>query len=190
MAVIQYWAERLRDRDPISTPQLRTVNTVKHHEGRGEDTWPKAVAKQAMYLDYLAWFERVYLPPFQQTPFYQDQPVLLPAPARELDFFVTMSPFIHVVHRDKQTRSYLVREQRQHNGRWLEARVRKNFVRLCEWKEHVAVFELQTGMLIDGGLFAGANFEAIETVAEGTRVVIDRIADNRERMAIGKPEDA
>lgn len=187
MGVIVYWRERLRDRNPLGSETLRIEKyNLRKREGV-EDSWPRAVAKQALLSDYKEWFDRVYLPPFLDTGYYQDCPDQLPKPASDLDFFVTMSPFIHVVGRAQQTRAYMVEQQEQYEGRWITIKVHRNFVRLCEWEEHVATFELLTGMKVHaeplGVLRDRGN---MFTVSQGVKVHIKKIAGNREAMAVGK----
>jgi len=188
MAVIPYWRERLKARKPLGLEALWLVGyNVKLRDDNPEDTWPKAVAKQALLLDYKAWFEETYLPPYLESAFFRDFPEQLPKPASDLDFFVTMSPFLHVVGRAQQTRAYNVPQKKMWEGKWVSVKVHRNFVRLCTWQEHVAAFELQTHTSLDvAQLPVSAQADLIDTVAKGVQVSIRQIAANKDAMAIGK----
>lgn len=187
MTIIPYWHERLRDRQPLRSEALRLEGyNLKMREGV-VDTWPRAVAKQALRQDYLTWFAEVYLPPFMDSGHYRDCPEALPEPMDELHFFTALSPFIHLVGREAQTRSYRVKELRRHEDRWVPIRVFRNFVRLCEWAEHVAAFELATGIRCRVQLPPPTR-ENMEVVTRGVKVTIKRLADNRATLpeAMGK----
>jgi hypothetical protein len=187
MAVVAYWLQRLRDRRPLWSPGLNLPGqTFRPFRDRPEDSWPQAVSKQALFQDYQLWFTDVYLPPFQASGFYQDVPEALPKPATDLDFFVIMSPMIHLVGRAQQTRSHIVPLREMHQGEWYTVKRRKNFVRLCSWQEHVAAFELQTGLPVAATLPPPT--EQMKTVARGVKVSIRKLADNKAVLerAIGR----
>lgn len=188
MAVILYWRERLAARNPIRLIALQGADYRKLQDKAPEDTWPKAVAKQALLQDYKAWFDEVYLDSYRATQFYIDQPELLPPPATDLEFFTTMSPLLHIVGRDQQTRAYFIWESRQHEGRWVKVKVRHNFVRLCDWQSHVAAFELQTGGDMKFEPTRGRQEENVLVQANGITVAIRKIAQNREALqkAVGR----
>lgn len=196
MAVVMYWRERLQSGNPIRLEALQGVNYKRPQDINPEDPWPKAVSKQALLQDYMAWFDEVYIKPFLDTPFYQDCPEQLPKAATELEFFTTMSPFIHLVGRDQQIRSYPVHEQRFFEEKWVTVKVRRNFVRLCNLKEHVASFELQTGNSINEGAPARSDVERAEIVADAVKTTVDKIAANKAAMPLemkkpsGMVEDA
>lgn len=187
MGVIPYWRERLKDHHPLALEALRVEGYNVRKRTDIESTWPRAVAKQALLADYKAWYDRVFLPPFLDTGFYQDCPDQLPKRPNEFEFFATLSPFIHIVGRAQQTRAYHVPEQRQHQGEWVTVKVHRNFVRLCEWDEHAATFELLTGFRVyETPLDLQRNHANMHTVAQGVKVNIRQIAANRQAMAIGK----
>lgn len=181
MAVILYWRERLQARRPIYCDRL-AVEKLNLRTIVG-DTWPRAVAKQALFEDYQIWFEEVYLPPYRDTGFYQDMPDQLPKPATSLEFFTTMSPLLHLIARDKQTRSYKVDKQVQHMGEWVTVKSHRNFVRLCEWKEHVAAFELQTGLVVGFRDFplSSERDERIMVLVRGQKAYVERLDANKEK---------
>jgi hypothetical protein len=179
MSINAYWHERLSARQPLRLEALRTVGF--NMKVRENDTWPSAVAKQALRLDYLAWFEQVYLPPYLDSGYYVDTPQALPQRLDDLHFFTALSPFIHIIGREEQTRTYRVRTRKQHEGRWLVVKANRNFVRLCEWREHVAAFELATGLVV-GNKLPDPSLENMETIATGVTVAITKLAGNRETM--------
>jgi hypothetical protein len=182
MSVIPYWHERLRARQPFRLESLRIegYNTKARNDGM-VDTWPRAVAKQALRQDYVAWFEQEYLPQFTASGFYAECPEALPEPLDDLHFFTAIGPFLYLVGREAQTRSYRVREQKRFEGRWMPIRVMRNFVRLCEWHEHVAAFELATGMSC-GARLPPPSRENMETVTQGVKVTIRKLAENRSAL--------
>jgi hypothetical protein len=192
MAVIPYWKERLLARCPLHVESLRVPANLRARNDQPGDTWPRAVAKQALFLDYQAWFDECYLVPYRETSYYQDG-AALPEPAGELDFFITMSPFLHVVGRAQQTRSYFVREPQLHEGEFVMVKAKRNFVRLLTWNEHVAQFELVTGIHIDTpDIGREKRVENIGQVSRGVQLTIRKIAENKATMRrnMGKPEDA
>lgn len=182
MAVVLYWKERLAARNPLRLEALRIVGfNVKPRRDRMEDPWPHSVAKQAMFEDYLVWFDQVYLPPFQEAEFYQDFPDQLPKPADQLEFFTTMSPFVHVLGRKQQTRSYFVPKVTGHEGRWITVKVYRNFVRLCEWEDHVAQFELLTGSDTEAPPII-LKTPRIERIGNALRISMSQIASNKAEL--------
>jgi hypothetical protein len=188
MSINAYWHERLRAREPIRLQALRQIGfNVKPREN---DTWPTAVAKQALRLDYLAWFDEVYLPPYLESGFYQDTPQALPQRLDDLHFFTALSPFIHIIGREEQTRTYKVRVNKQHEGRWISVKANRNFVRLCEWREHVAAFELVTGLSINMPLPPPSD-ENMAAITQGVTVGITKLAANKEAIdrAMGKSKE-
>jgi hypothetical protein len=189
MAVILWWRGRLVDRRPLREDKMWVQDvSFKAQYVSPEDPWPRAIAKAFLLLDYRQWFEEVYLEPYRQCAFYQDQPDQLPKPATDLEFWTTLSPLIHLVGRAQQTRSYNVKEQHLHMDVWVTIKVKKNFIRLLEWGEHVAAFELQTGSHL-AGLHMVAPKPRIEMVAKGVTVVVNRMATNKANLdrTMGKP---
>lgn len=179
MSINAYWHERLSARQPLRLEALRQAGyNVKPREG---DDWPVAVAKQALRLDYMAWFDEVYLPPYLESGFYQDTPQALPQRLDDLHFFTALSPFIHLIGREQQTRTYKVRVPKKFEGRWITVKANRNFVRLCEWREHVAAFELATGLIV-GDKLPDPDPENMGVMAEGVTVAIRKLAGNRETM--------
>lgn len=181
MAVILYWRDRLADRCPIRAPVLRIDGFgFRKRQDRPDDPWYKAVARQTLLQDYNAWFADVYLPQFTGVPYYMDYPDQLPKPADDLGFFTQIAPFLYIVDKKQQTRSYLVNIKEPFEGRWLELKTHRNFVRLCEWEEHVAAFRIQTGQ--DIGATQTIHFDSIIRVAGAVRIAKKRIAENKEAL--------
>lgn len=187
MSVVHYWHGRLKERQPFRSESLRIEGvTVRAREGN--DTWPRAIAKQTMRNDYLTWFEEVYLPPYLDSGYYKDCPQALPQPLDDLHFFTAISPFVYLLGKHAQTRPYRVQEQRMHEDRWVTIRVTRNFVRLCEWGDHVAAFELATGLLV-GSRLPTPDRDHMFTVAQSVKVTINKMAGNRDALpaAMRKP---
>lgn len=193
MSAVLYWKERLEDAQPLRDEALR-VEGFNVKNPSATNTWPRAVARQALYQDYLKWFEEIYLLSFKTVGYYQDFPEQMPKPLDELGFFATMGPFLYVVGKDKQVRNYSVKVQKPYQGRYVQVKTGRYFVRLCEHKAHCAAFELNTGIeltllkLIGGAYNIKNEEDRVETVASAVRVSIRKIAENRKAMEhIQKP---
>lgn len=146
MAVIPYWKERIEDRRPIRELAYYVENYDWKPHDEGSDTWPRLVAKQALWKDYQAWFEDVYLAPFKLSQYFVDFPDQLPTPATESEFWATIAPYLYVSgHRSLQTRQYYVWQQKKYEEHWIRVKVMRSFVRLGSWDEHLAQFSLLTG---------------------------------------------
>lgn len=146
MSAILYWQGRLIERQPIWHAPLRIEGDVIRSHRKENDTWPHAICRSAMYADYLEWFKRVYLPPFEGQPYYANSPDRLPEPADELNFYVTLSPWVYLLGKKAHVRMRNVSHRVCVEGRWIETKASRYFVRLCEWEDHVAAFELKTGI--------------------------------------------
>jgi hypothetical protein len=147
MSIVPYWKERLEERRPIRELAYWVENyDWKPQPDAPADTWPRMVAKQALWKDYCAWFEDVYLLPFRTSPYFIDFPDQLPVPCTEVEFWHTMSPYLYLSGRPKmQTRGYFVWTQKKHMDEWVRCKVHRNFIRLGTWEEHLAQFALLTG---------------------------------------------
>jgi len=147
MSIVPYWKERLEERRPIRELAYWVENfDWKPQVDAPADTWPRLVAKQALWKDYCAWFEDVYLLPFRSSPYFVDFPDQLPVPCTEVEFWHTMSPYLYISGIPKmQTRGYFVWTQKKHMGEWIRSKAHRNFIRLGTWEEHLAQFALLTG---------------------------------------------
>jgi len=174
MAVAPYWRERLAARRPIRNDAYWVEGfDYKLHDDRPGDTWPKRLAKQALWMDYLAWFEDVYLPPFKEAPYYQDFPDQLPKPCTEVEFWAAIAPFLYVVGRNIQTRGYFVWGQRQHLGQWVKCKVHRNFIRMADHEECLSTFAMQMG---EGGA------DDVRKIARATERAHRSIATNTAKL--------
>ena len=151
MSVVVYWRERLEERRPIRLAAYYQENyDWKPRLEDGGDTWPRLVAKQSIWKDYLAWHEDVYLKPYREAEYFKDFPDQLPQPANEVEFWHIMAPLLYVSgSRNSQTRGYFVWGYRVHMGERVQAKVHRAFVRLLEWEEHMAAFMLAVGGVAD-----------------------------------------
>ena len=196
MSAVLYWKERLESAQPLRDEALRVPGYNVRNPSVSQ-TWPRAIARQALYQDYQKWFDEEYLTAFRDVGYYQDFPQHMPKPLDELGFFATMGPFLYIVGRDKQVRNYTVKVQKPYQGRLVEVKTGRYFVRLCEHKAHCAAFELNTGIELavafyakTDGLIKALNSEQdrVEAVAGAVRVSIRKIAENRKAIEhIQKP---
>ncbi len=127
MSVQNWWELRLRARDPL---EFVHVQGFDYRPKQGvRDTWPNAVGRQSLYEDYCAWCEK--------------QDVL--QVETDLIFFLKVKPWIYIVDKKWHVKNYNVPKRQQYEGRWITLRVRRYFVRLRPYEEHVEVFEEKTG---------------------------------------------
>jgi hypothetical protein len=146
MSAMLYWKERLLTGMPFYASKMY-VEGLNYKPNRKDPTspWPHSVARSAFYADYCIWHNEAYLPQFKDQPHYKEYPEDLPMMADELGFFATIAPWLYVVGKSRQVRSYAVTERVHQDGEWHEARRKRYFVRLCSREVHVAAFELFTG---------------------------------------------
>lgn len=184
MSVVLYWRQRLIAGRPIRSDTLWAEGyNYRPLDKQPDSTWPKAVAKQALFQDYLGWFEEEYLKPFAASKGYAEFPDQLPKPANELGFFSQINPMLMLVGASSQVRNYKVTRRQLYEGRWIDVKGWRSFVRLCEWDEHVSAFILQTGSMIPRRQPRTLS-QDIEAVAGAVQVAIKRLATNREAMVI------
>lgn len=177
MSVIPYWKGRL----DAGRPVYEDAYWVEGYDWKPHEpmlgTWPKLIAKQALWNDYLAWFEDVYLESFRQSPYFKEFPDNLPKPAREHEFWGAIAPFLYVSGKARlQSRGYFVWGKRMHLGEMVPARVHRSFIRLGSHPEHVAQYELLTG--------AGSvpHAEAMDVVSEAMRRMHTQHLVNKSRL--------
>jgi hypothetical protein len=182
MSVLMYWKERLVAKNPLFSEAKRLEKIhVKHRRSDMDNPWPHSVARSALFEDYLIWHEEAYLVPFRAVDYYQSNPDRLPAPADELGFFSTIAPWLYLVGKKQQVRTYLVPVQEFYDGEWYETKKNKYFVRLCTWEQHVAGFEMITGVPLDMQT-EYYHPERARTVADAQTEYHRQIAENREVM--------
>jgi|GEM_PF-5434519 len=146
MAVVPWWKERLEERRPVRELAYYREGYDWKPRDPASDTWPRLVATQALWNDYLAWHEDVYLAPFRASPYFQDFPDQLPKAADEAEFWHTFAPYLYISGSSKmQKRGYYVWDQQKHLDDWVRVKAHRNFVRLGTWEEHLAAFSMLTG---------------------------------------------
>jgi hypothetical protein len=150
MSVLIWWKERLAARAPLR--EFVPRYDLKPNRIDPNDTWPHSCARQALVEDYRDWHERFYLKPYREVPYYEANPDKLPQVVSDFEFFSTMVPYLYVIGKDRQVRTYQVPCKKMYDGRWMTVRVTRYFVRFAEWKEHVAAFETSTGMHIEANV--------------------------------------
>lgn len=143
-AIIPWWRERLRARCPLSASfmidQFDGYN-FKRRTGEGADIWPARVARQALYQDYQSWHENMVKAAFTSSGQDRDGPLY----ASELVFYNTMSPFLYIHDKKAMVKNYHVKEQQLFEGRWIKVQVRRYFIILGEYQEHLEAFARETG---------------------------------------------
>lgn len=177
MSVLMYWRDRLKAKQPFYCPSLRKEQvTYKPNRQDENNTWPHSVHRETMYEDYLAWYGEEYLKPYVESGYYADCPDQLPQAVNELGFFTTIAPWVYIVGRKEQVRAYKVKGQDHYEGEWYETYKNKYFVRLCTWEQHIAAFELDTG--IPTGLelthYCPEQALVVKNAIEGFRAEIER----------------
>lgn len=179
MSVQLYWKERLQAQNPLFKETLRVSGvTIRPHAGIDPKAqWPRAVNRHTLYVDYINWHEEVYLAGFRDSEYFKD-PERLPKPAEELVFFNTMYPWLYLVGKKQQVRTYLVDHEFLYEGQWHTGKKHTYFVRLCAWEHHVALYELLTGHSI--GLESPYYDEdRARVVADARSAYLEQIAQNR-----------
>lgn len=147
MSALLYWKERLLCGMPFFSSKFYDEKLfLKPNRKDPTSPWPHAVARSAMYADYAIWHREKYLPEFQEQPHYQRYPEDLPRAADELGFFSTIGPWLYVLGKSKQVRSYSIIERVHQSNVWHDVPKKRYFVRLCGLPVHIAAFELYTGI--------------------------------------------
>lgn len=183
MSVLQYWQRRLVEKNPIYSEAFR-IDKVGYRENIEDptSTWPRAVARAILFDDYVAWFTDVYLEPYRKSDQYKDFPEIMPRPCDELTFYSTISPWVYIVGKKQQVRTYLVPTRVHHKGDWRNLKINKYFIRLCAWEAHVAAFELNVG--IDIGMIRTDTYylDRHQVVANAITKMQNQIDKNRVYM--------
>jgi len=181
MSAALYWKERLLTGLPFASSEMYIEGlNFKPNRKDAKSPWPHSLARSAMYSDYCRWHRASYLPDFQDEPYYVEHPEDLPSPADELGFFSTLGPWLYVVGKSRQVRSYAVVERVFQAGEWHDVRRKRYFVRLCGIEVHRAAFELYTGSELCGAS-PDAKF-AMGVVSEAQRECRETTEKNRASM--------
>ena len=145
MTVLLWWKERLNAGEPLHNQETRPVGVdVRFSDRIGPYGWPNAVAKQALYDDYVWWHTTVYIKPFNDSPYYSDNPDKIPKPADRLAFFSAMQPLIAPTNLESST--YPVKVSVQHEGRIVKVKKSRAFYRLVDLEAHRVAFMTHTGL--------------------------------------------
>lgn len=154
MSAIQYWKERLAARNPLHAGVWVEGRDYKTRKDRPPiSTWPHSVCRAVIYEDYLIWHSEVMLAPYRGVAYYDENPDARPAPLNLIPFFTEISPFIYLVGKDSQVRSYpSIVVHQDDEGNPVRSRKFKYFVRLCEWEAHSLAFEKKTGIVLSKNL--------------------------------------
>lgn len=176
MSAALYWKGRLIEGRPFYSDAMYVEN-VTFKPSRSGDIWPHSVNRIALYDDYCIWFRQAYLPEFQSQEHYTKFPEDLPRRADELNFFATIGPWVYVVGKQQQVRSYVVMEKEHQDGAWFEVRKKRYFIRFCSIEAHRAAFQLFAGMSL--GAVELFDVDLAKVVAEAQVECRDRITKNR-----------
>lgn len=146
MSVIVYWQERLRAGRPFFSNKVwEEPNNTRGKPADGA-TWPRAVARSALFDDYTIWHQDEYLQPYREAEYYAANPDRMPQPVDELAFYATIAPWLYIVDKNRQVRTYLVPVQVFYEDRWVETKKNRYFIRLCAREAHEAAFEIATAL--------------------------------------------
>ncbi len=183
MSAITYWRECLINKFPLRMSSANTAGVwVKYRKGPRTTTWPYAVARAALYEDYRVWFRQSYLKQFVGIKGYFGVGDQLPQPDSELSFYVAMAPWLYLVSKEEQVRSYVVPVREHLDGRWWTLKKHRNFVRLCRHEQHVAVFEMLTGLVVYDALANMSNEERLGVVNKAKEAFREELKTNKEIM--------
>jgi len=142
MTVEQFWQERLQAGFPMRDLNLRIEGyDVRSWSGK-TGQWPRAIARQSLYHDYLIWHRVSFLPKYDVAPARE---ILNPTNATELQFFIQMGPWLYIDGKDWHVKNYSVKKSERHNGEWVRVKGRRYFIRLLELDRHIDVFERSVG---------------------------------------------
>lgn len=181
MSVLKYWQERLIDGKPYHSDFfMKDSLSIRYHKDPND--WPFAVARSSMYKDYLVWYQNKFIPLYEQTEYYQRNPEMIPHAADEQTFYTTISPWLYVVGKDKQVRSYRVSVPEQYNDATILVKRYVYFVRLADLETHKMAFELDTGVLIG----ARGDIDDMTRATHLSNAITewgDKVRKNREEMA-------
>lgn len=187
MSVLLYWQERLEAQNPLYTESLRVPKlNIRPMPGMDhKSSWPRAIARSALYEDYQQWHKDQFLALYRGISWAGP----MPKPVEELIFFSTMAQWLYIVGKDAQVRTYLVPHSHLYEGEWVHGKKNRYFIRLLDWEYHAAQFELTTGIF---------KFQVCDTAEDRIRMIeeakanyIKVLAHNRHAMSekMGMEED-
>jgi len=186
MSVMLYWQERLEAQNPLYSESLRIdkVNVRPMHGMDPKASWPRAISRSALYEDYCRWHKDQFLQLYRGIAWSGP----MPKPAEELIFFSTMSPWLYVVGKDEQVRTYLVPHSEKYEGEWVHCKKNRYFIRLLDWQYHAVQFELTTGVFVfNRDMTAEDRIRMVEGAKANYRKVLDH---NRHQMKMAMSGEA
>jgi hypothetical protein len=181
MSVLLYWRERLEAHNPLYKEDLRIPGlNVRPMNGMDpKASWPRAIARYALYQDYCIWHREQFLP------LYKGVECPTPKPADELIFYSTMAEWLYIVGKEQQVRTYLVTHSSYYEGEWVRGRKHRYFIRLLDWAYHAAQFELTTGIFcFNDDMLAEDRIRLIESAKSDYTAVLDH---NRNKFGSVQP---
>lgn len=189
MSVLLYWQERLQAQNPLYDERLRipgyNVRPLAGLDPRA--SWPRAVARSALYEDYIVWHKQCFLDLYRGIAWSGP----MPQHATELIFFTTIAQWIYIVGADRQVRTYAIPASLKFEDTWYSGKKNRYFIRLLDWRYHAAQFELTTGIFkFDIGediITAEDRIRLIEGAKANYMAVLDH---NRGRMEQSMRGDA
>lgn len=137
MSVLLWWRERLDARFPLNEKFKIEPFNFKQREGAIPDQWPGRVARRALYESYCDWVD---LQNVKTWPGTEPEDTRRAKPVNELTFFTTLSPCLYVNGRKRMLKNYKVKKSVPFEGGYQTTKVRRYFIRLGEWQEHVDAF--------------------------------------------------
>lgn len=178
MSAIAYWRDRLHEKFPLYNLEYVETDFVRINEGEFPKVWPMAISKQVLYNDYATWFDKVFLLPYKEVPYYVDNPGALPKADDQHTFFTTMGPFLYIIGQSQQDRTYTVMHVTESGLQLITQQKRHNFIRLCPIEAHAAVFEARTGMKVSSPRvrFDPRSDALIRKVIEAVKIKNDRVS--------------
>jgi hypothetical protein len=185
MSVLLYWKERLEAQNPLFNDKLRVpMLNVRPMPGMDpRSSWPRAVARSALYQDYQDWHKDQFLALYRGIQWTGE----MPKPAEELIFFSTMAEWLYVVGKEEQVRTYLVPNSVRYEGRWLKGKKNRYFVRLLDWEYHAAQFELTTGIFCFNDEMTGE--ERVRKIEEARKNYREVLYYNRNKFSGAEDSD-
>lgn len=161
--VREYWRRCLQQARPVlSDINWTKGETYRPAQIRPDATWPRAVRRSTLYLDYQQWCNRIGMVDVES----------------EIIFFQSMAPLLYIANKGKQVRRYSVKiQQRTYEGHWVTVTHKVNFIRLCTLPCHVAAFEILTDEAVGDILLADRI--ALE---EGVKAFLDDVEKRRKQM--------